>query len=50
MTKGVTILINSFRRKSGVHAVMSSRQILFGNKFKTPLCKIGELVLVYDVK
>ena len=39
MTKRVTILTNSFRRKSGVHAVMSPRQILFGKKFKTPLCK-----------
>ena len=27
---------------------MSSRQILFGKKFKTPLCKIGELVMAYD--
>ena len=50
MTKRVTVLINSFRRKSGVHAVMSPRQILFGKKFKTSLCKMGELVLAYDVK
>ena len=50
MTKRVTILINSFRRKSGVYPVMSPRQILFGMKFKTPLCKIGELVLACDVK
>ena len=50
MTKRVTILINSFRRKSGVHAVMSPIQILFGKKFKTPLCKMGELVLAYDIK
>ena len=50
MTKRATVLINSFRRKSGVHAVMSPRQILFGKKFKTPLCKMGELVLEYDVK
>ena len=50
MTKRATILINSFRRKSGVHAVMSPRQILFGKKFKTPLCKMGEFVLAYDVK
>ena len=28
---------------------MSPRQILFGKKFKTPLCKIGELVIAYDV-
>ena len=28
---------------------MSPRQILFGKKFKTPLCKIGELVMVYNV-
>ena len=28
---------------------MSPRQIIFGKKFKTPLCKLGELVLVYDV-
>ena len=50
MTRRVTVLINSFRRKSGVHAVMSPRQILFGKKFKTPLCKMGVLVLAYDVK
>ena len=49
MVKWVTVLINSFRRKSGVHPVMSSRQILFDNKFKTPLYKISELVMVYDV-
>ena len=36
MTRRVTVLIKSFRRKSGVHAVMSPRQILFGKKFKTP--------------
>ena len=41
MVKRVVVLINSFRRESGVHPVMSSRQILFGKKFKTPLCKIG---------
>ena len=50
MTKRVTILINSFRRKSGVHAVISPGQLLFEKKFKTPLCKMGELVLAYDVK
>ena len=33
-----------------MHPVMSPRQILFGKKFKTPLCKIGELVMTYDVK
>lgn len=27
---------------------MSPRQILYGRKFKNPLCKIGELVLAYD--
>ena len=41
MTKRVTILINSSRRKLGVHDVMSPRQTLFGKKFKTPLCKMG---------
>ena len=50
MTRRVTVLINSFRRKSGVHAVMSPRQILFGKKFKTLLCIMGELVLEYKVK
>ena len=30
--------------------MMSPRQILFGKKFKTPLCKMDELVLAYDVK
>ena len=27
----------------------SPRQILFGKKFKNPLCKIGELVMAYNV-
>ena len=49
LMKRVVVLINLFRRKSGVHPVMSPRQILFGKKFKTPLCKIGELVMAYDV-
>ena len=49
MTKRATVLINSFRRKSGVHSVMSPRQIIFGKKFKIPLCKMGELMLTYDV-
>ena len=50
MVKRVTVLINSFRRKSGVHPVLSPRQILSGKKFKTPLCKIGELVMAYNIK
>ena len=50
MTKYTTILINSFRRKSEVHSVMSLRQNLFRKKFKTPLCKMGELVLAHDVQ
>ena len=45
----VVVLINSFKKKSGVHPVISPRLILFGKKFKTPLCKIGELVMAYDV-
>ena len=49
MLKRVVVLINSFRRKSGVHPVMSPRQILFWKKFKTPLCKIGKLLMAYDV-
>ena len=50
MTKCATVLINSFRRKSGVHSMISPRQIIFGRKYKTPLCKMGELVLTYDVQ
>ena len=50
MIRRVTILINSFRRKSVVHPVMTPRQILFWKKFKTPLCKMGELVLACNVK
>ena len=50
ITKRATIFINSFRKKSGVHSVMSHRQVLFGKKFKSPLCKMGELVLAYDVQ
>ena len=49
MLKRVVALINSFRRKSGVHPVLSPRQILLGKKFKTPLCKICELVMACDV-
>ena len=50
MTKRATVLINSFKRKSGVHSVMTPRQLIFGKIFQTPLCKMGELVLVYDVQ
>ena len=49
MVKRDTILINSFNRKSGVHPVMILRQILFRKAFKTPLSKIGELVITYNV-
>ena len=45
MLKRVVVLINLFKRKSGVYPVMSRSQTLFGNKFKTPLCKIGKLVM-----
>ena len=38
------------QEKSGVHSVMSPRQLLFRKKFKTLLCKMGELVLEYDVQ
>ena len=49
MVKQVTVLINKFRRKSGVHLVMSPRQLLFRMIFKTPLYKVDELVMMYDV-
>ena len=49
MMKRVTILINSLNRKLGVHVVISPRQILFGKKFKTTLCKIDELVMAYNM-
>ena len=38
MTKHATMLINLFRRKSGVHSVMLPKKLLFRKKFKTPLC------------
>ena len=50
MMKHTTVLINSFRRKLGVYSVMSAKQIIFRKKFKTPLCKMGELMLVYDLQ
>ena len=50
MMERVVLLINSFSRKSGVHPAMSPIQILYGNKFKLPLCKIGELMMAYNVK
>ena len=49
MIKRATMLINSFRRKSSLHLVMSSRQMIFRKEFKTLLCKISELVLAYDI-
>ena len=49
MVKRVTVLINLFSRKSGVHPVMSPRQLMFGKKFKTPLWKNGKLVIAYNV-
>ena len=49
MVKRVTVLINLFRRISGVHSAMLPRQFIFGKKFKTTLCKIGELVMAYDL-
>jgi len=33
-----------------VHSVTSPKQIIFRKKFKTSLCKMGELVLAYDVQ
>ena len=50
VVKRFTILINSFNRKLGVHSATSPRQILFGKKLKTQLCKIGELVMANAVK
>ena len=50
MIKRVTVLIDSFRRKSGVHFVLLPREIIFGKTFKTLLCKMGELVFAYDVQ
>ena len=41
MVRWLVVLINSFHRKSGVHPVMSPCQILFGRKFKTPMCNWG---------
>ena len=35
LVKRIVVLINSFARKSGVHSVMSPRQIMFGRKFIT---------------
>ena len=50
MTKQATVRINSFRRKSGAHPVISPRKIVFSKKFKTSSCKIGELVMAYELK
>ena len=50
MVRRVVILINSFAWKLGVHDVMSPRQIIYGKRFHTPLCKIGELVLAYNTE
>ena len=37
------------QQKYGVHSIIWPRQILFGTKFKTKLCKIGERVMAYNV-
>ena len=49
MVTCVTVLINLFNRKSGVHLVMSPSQKLLGEKFKIPLCKIDDLVITYNI-
>ena len=49
MVKRVTVLINLFNRKLGVHSVISPRKIMFGKKFRTPLCNISKLVMACDV-
>ena len=49
MVKRVTVRINLFRKESGVHLVISPRQLMFGKKFRTPLCKIGKLVMAYNM-
>lgn len=50
LVKRMVVLINSFARRTGVHPVMSPRQIVMGRHFLTPLCKFGELVLAYDTE
>ena len=51
MTKRATMRINTFRRKSGVHSLLSPRQTIFGrnSKHHCVRCKMGELVVAYDV-
>ena len=49
MVKRVTIFISLLNKKSGVHSVMSHRQILLGIKFKAPLCKVGKLEMAYNM-
>ena len=50
MTKRATVLINSVRRKSRVHSVMSLRQIMCGKKFETPLYEMGELMMASNIE
>ena len=49
MVKSITVFINSSRRKSGVHPVMSPKKLMFRKESKTPICKIGKSVMAYDV-
>ena len=50
MAEHAIVLIKLFRRKSRVHPMMSLRQILFSKKVKTPLYKMKERVMAYNVK
>ena len=45
----VTVLINVFNKKLKVHPITTPSQILIRKKFKSPLFKIGKLVMTNDV-
>ena len=49
VVKHATVFINSLDRKSGVHPVISHRQILFEKKFMNIWNKIGKLAMTYNM-
>ena len=50
MASRATTLINSFNCKGNVHPVLSAREIVTGQRFITPICYFGNLVMAYNTK
>ena len=50
MASRATTLINSSNCKGNVHPVLSAREIVTGQRFITPICHFGDLVMAYNTK